>query len=309
MNQVFVMSLIFASVIGCKKDAPTPEPAADKPESPAVPSSDHGSETRLGEVTLAGFTLDVSALGTIAPGKDAAVAISAIASPSGKDWKTLNIYVWVEDAAGTKISAPEKGRIEAGRLHAHASVAAGTPAKLVLRLRSGSIDERASLALSGSVGTGKGAKHAHEKTPHDGIRVSMSAAGSEAPTGWLELKLHDDKGDLELWLTSDKAGAKPFDLPFDAMITVSFIDLDNRKVSLKPRNRVGNEDEDGKPNVRGTKTQYFIFPGETGSDAKWLLGKTFQSLVVVNIRSADVALQSEEFVLKPHTHAPGTAPH
>ena len=88
-------------------------------------------------------------------------------------------------------------------------------------------------------------------------------------------------------------------------MSVSFIDLENRQVQLAPRNRKLNEDEDGTPNVRDGKTHYFIFPGESGADASWLLGKKFQSLVVVALESEGVKLRSEEFVLKPHTHQPG----
>jgi hypothetical protein len=57
--------------------------------------------------------------------------------------------------------------------------------------------------------------------------------------------------------------------------------------------------------MREGKTGYFIFPEATGADAKWLMGKTFQSVVVVTVEAGDQKLRSEEFVLKPHTHKPG----
>ena len=49
----------------------------------------------------------------------------------------------------------------------------------------------------------EGDDHAHEDThgPHDGVTTGFADG-----MGHLELKLHDDKGDLELWLYRDDAG-------------------------------------------------------------------------------------------------------
>ena len=63
-----------------------------------------------------------------------------------------------------------------------------------------------------------------------------------------------------------------------------------------------NEGEDGLPNVRDGKTNYFIFPGETGADASWLQGKDFKAKVKVSFEHAGRAISSEAFELIPHTH-------
>ena len=294
--------------VGCgKKDDPAPE-SKEQPAA-AAPASDHGGETALGKASLAGFDFEVAALGSVSAGNDAAIAVTVLKAPEGRDWRTINLYVWVEDAEGGKLSAAEKGRVEDERLHAHASVPAsakGVPAKVILRLRDGDVDERTSVSVGVSDKAGgktDGPKHTHEKTPHDGILMPVRTAEGGPEVGWLELKLHDDKGDLELWLTQDKAGTKPMDIATNAAISVTFVDHAKRQVSLAPRNTEKNEDEDGNPNMRDGKTSYFIFPGKTGADAAWLMGKDFQSVVVVTVEVDGRKLRSDELVLKPHTHA------
>ena len=124
--------------------------------------------------------------------------------------------------------------------------------------------------------------------------------------GHLELKLHDDKGDLELWIAKDAKISQPFDLPLDAIVRVTFIDVKGKVVELRVRNADKNEDEDGTANVRAGATNYFIFPGVTGQDAAWLQGAGFQSLVTVAFTAGGKAYVSEEFPLVPHTHADGS---
>jgi len=321
MIRPFIVIIGLSLAAGCSKDAPTEAPAAEpakekaqaapvKEKTEAQPGSDHGDETALGTVSVAGFDFEVAALGALEAGSDAAVAAKVVKTPDGRDWKTANVYMWVEDANGKKLSAPEKGKEENGRLHAHASIPASTteaPAKVVVRVRDGDTDERGVIALEGAAGAKpadpKG--HTHAKTPHDGVVSKLRAVEGGADAGWLELKLHDDEGDLELWLTTDEAGKAPFDIAPGSAISVTFVDHGNRKVSLAPRNTEKNEDEDGQPNMRDGKTAYFIFPGETGADASWLKGKAFQSVVFVDVDADGRKLRSEEFVLKPHTHHDG----
>lgn len=142
--------------------------------------------------------------------------------------------------------------------------------------------------------------HDHPHTPHHGIQAPFMMGDKK--TGVAELKLHDDKGDLELWLTQTKVGKHPFDLPADAKITVTFPQLEGKTVTLQVRNTDKNEDEDGNANLRDGKTNYFIFPGDTGADATWLLGKEFASEAVISFMADGVEHATEAFLLKPHTH-------
>lgn len=142
--------------------------------------------------------------------------------------------------------------------------------------------------------------HEHSHTPHMGIVIPFQSGQGRA--GFAELKLHDDKGDLELWLTEDRAGIHPFDLPLNSVITVAFPKLDNKVVELRIRNMEKNEDEDGGSNIRRNATNYFIFPGDTGADASFLVGKQFASDAVISFSTANAKYVTERFELKPHTH-------
>lgn len=142
--------------------------------------------------------------------------------------------------------------------------------------------------------------HAHEETPHHGVMEIIWSG--QKKIGYAELKLHDDKGDLELWLSSDKEGTTPLDLPLNSEITITFSELEDKKVTLRVRNSDKNEDEDGKANIREGKTNYFIFPGDTGADATFLMGKEFVSKVVIFYKNGEVRNVTDEFELRPHTH-------
>ena len=137
--------------------------------------------------------------------------------------------------------------------------------------------------------------------PHEGILAVFQNADGK-PAGHLELKLHDDKGDLELWLAEDAAITKPFDLPADAKITVSFQGARMDSATLAVRNADKNEDEDGNPNMRNGKTNYFIFPGDSGADSAWLTGSDFKARVIVSFESPAGEFKTGQFLLVPHTH-------
>ncbi|MEZ6184573.1 MAG: hypothetical protein R3F62_06120 [Planctomycetota bacterium] len=149
--------------------------------------------------------------------------------------------------------------------------------------------------------------HAHDAGEGDDGVVARIAEVGSGPVGYLRLKLHDDKGDLEAWLVRDADFTQPLDLPLDATLTVTFTDKENRAVTLRVRNREQNEDEDGQPTVREGKTNYFIFPGDTGEDATWLKGADFLSTVKVSYSADGKDYQSPQFVLRPHTHGDGPA--
>merc|ERR1712032_49195 len=135
---------------------------------------------------------------------------------------------------------------------------------------------------------------------NDGISAVLEADGKHV--GFIELKLHDDAGDLELWLCADGAMSQPLDFPIDTVITATFPTYDNRSVQLRVRNNDQNEDEDGKPNMRGGKTNYFIFPGESGQDPSFLIGESFRSTTTVEFTSAGKKYIAPPFILVPHSH-------
>ncbi|MEM0967997.1 MAG: hypothetical protein AAGJ31_01485 [Verrucomicrobiota bacterium] len=137
--------------------------------------------------------------------------------------------------------------------------------------------------------------------PHEGMLAAI-LDGSGKPSGHLELKLHDDKGDLELWLARDGAIATPFDLPAASKITVSFDGAKEESVTLAVRNTDQNEDEDGHATMRDGKTNYFIFPGSSGADASWLVEADFKATVTITFTAPSGSYHTEPFLLIPHGH-------
>jgi hypothetical protein len=143
-----------------------------------------------------------------------------------------------------------------------------------------------------------GMPHVHaNEGPHGGYyHPVFSEDGKQAAT--LEIKLHDDAGDLEVWLQKGGRDGGPLGLDLDDVLSLEFPEL-NKTVELKVRDRETNAGEDGDSNIHQGKTHYFIFPGETGADAQWLMGEAFAAKARL---SAPGGLSTEVFVLKPHVH-------
>ena len=138
--------------------------------------------------------------------------------------------------------------------------------------------------------------HANEG-PHGGFfHPVFGSDGKQAAT--LEIKLHDDAGDLEVWLVKGGRDGPALDLPLDSVLKLDFPDL-KRQIELRVRDREKNAGEDGVSNLRNGQTNYFIFPAETGADAKWLMGVDFAAKARLTVPGG---LSSEVFVLKPHVH-------
>ena len=113
----------------------------------------------------------------------------------------------------------------------------------------------------------------------------------------VEIKLHDDAGDLEVWLKKGGYDGEPLLLPTTTILTLDFPALD-RNVTLAVRDHERNEDESGNSTVVEAKTNYFVFPGETGDDASWLMGAEFAAKVELSFTSA----KTGSFILRPHIH-------
>lgn len=135
---------------------------------------------------------------------------------------------------------------------------------------------------------------------HDGISTPIYKTDGTV-AGFLEIKLHDDAGDLEIWTSLDGAMTKPMDIPADTVLKASFLACDGKSVELKVRNTDQNEDEDGTANMRDGKTNYFIFPGETGADASWLEGEKFRSMVKVTFTADGQSYETIPFTIVGHS--------
>ena len=136
--------------------------------------------------------------------------------------------------------------------------------------------------------------------PSRGGILSPVVSGGGDHKGFLELKLHDDEGDLELWLRDSKGA--PLFVPKSAFVAVKVASL-GRAVKLGLRNAEANEDEDGVPHVSedGAATDYFIFPSQ-GEDAAWLKGAQWRAPVEVRVSLGEGAsLEAKPFILVPHS--------
>jgi len=142
----------------------------------------------------------------------------------------------------------------------------------------------------------------YEEGPHHGWMIKLYSSDG-IHTAWAEVKLHDDKGDLEVWYTQVREGRGPLSLELDTPSVVTFPLLD-LKTDLFVRNLKQNEDEDGKPTTRNGKTNYFIFPTLEDQDPKPFLGESFASPAILTVGdSINPHLQSTSFLLVPHVHS------
>ncbi len=145
-----------------------------------------------------------------------------------------------------------------------------------------------------------GMPHVHaNEGPNDGfLHPVFDTEGKQVGTA--EIKLHDDAGDLEVWLTRGGHGGEPWRLPLDTTLELDFPGL-GQKVTLAVRDRERNEDESGASTIHEGATAYFVFPGETGADASWLKGEDFAAKAELGFAAATTG----SFVLRPHAHEDG----
>lgn len=138
-------------------------PAYERP-SAAAAASEHGEEREIGLLTIAGNEYRVVLFGQLKPGEMGAFDVH-VADVTLEDPVDLETFLWVESDDGTQLSAPSEGSIglaeeEAGTaatsaesavrtMHFHVTPKKGDKiaSRVVLRVRSGDSDERASLPL------------------------------------------------------------------------------------------------------------------------------------------------------------------
>jgi hypothetical protein len=84
------------------------------------------------------------------------------------------------------------------------------------------------------------------------------------------------------------------------VLSITFPDAGSRRVELRVRDADRNEDEQGDSTLRDGRTNYFIFPGETGADASWLCGEDFRARVEVTFDAGGRSYAAGPFELVPH---------
>ena len=250
----------------------------------------------LGAVTVGGATFTIDREGQVEAGRTTEFGVEHIGGTPGVKPSSA----WLENPDGTMPADPVKS--EPHDSHWHFNVEPLDPVKkckFVLQVG----DEKAYVDFA------RGAQPSQ-----DGILSVFKSPSDPDWRGFLELKLHGDAGDLELflyatageqaWGRSSTGTTTPFDIPKETVVKLSFPSHGGKTIELRVRNDDKNEDEDGNPNMReGGVTNYFIFPGESGQDPAWLIGETVTSwrgLVSVAFEVAGKPFLADPFVLVPH---------
>lgn len=250
----------------------------------------------LGTVTLGGATFMIDRDGQVDAGVETEFGVEIVGDSTGV--AAVPSAAWFANPDGEKLCDPASG--EGHDKHWHFKVTPLMPVKrssFVLRVG----EEEAAINFA------RGAAPCKE-----GILTVLKAAHAPEWRGYLELKLHGDAGDLELWLYGGFAlsnsvtalyGGKPlpFDVPKETVIRLTFPSHPGKTVEMRVRNADKNEDEQGNPNMRGgTHTNYFIFPGESGADQEWLIGEKSRYVAAVAFEADGKAYACDPFVLVPH---------
>ena len=257
------------------------------------PGEEHAKIVGLGTVTVGGATFTIDRDGQVEAGKTTEFGVELV---SGKGVPSA---AWLANPDGEKVCEPVTA--EAHDSHWHFNVEPLDPvkkAKFILQVGG----EEAAVDFA------RGAAPVN-----DGILSVLKAPATPEWRGFLELKLHGDAGDLELFLYEGFAVSnwkvqgkpKPLDVPASTVLKLTFPDGPHagKQIDLAVRNNEQNEDEDGTPNMRATGTNYFIFPGESGQDPAFLVGETVTSwrgLVSVAFEVNGKAYAADPFVLVPH---------
>jgi hypothetical protein len=147
---LFVASALLA-LTGCSKDAPDagagghghehgPEGGhGGGREEPAAESA-HGGRKELGQLTVGGHAFKLVLLGEVKGGAESGLE-AHLADEQKAEFSNLNVYAWVEDAAGKQLSPPDKAKVEGGALHFHLNPRSGAePQRVVLRVRTEGVD-------------------------------------------------------------------------------------------------------------------------------------------------------------------------
>lgn len=242
-------------------------------------------------MTLGGATFMIDRDGQIEAGKTTEFGIGHVGKSA-----VVPTAAWLANPDGSKLCEPVKG--EGHDDHWHFNVCSMYPVKRSQFVLQVGEEEAVVDFFRGAAPT------------NDGILSVFKVADAPEWRGFLELKQHGDAGDLELWLytsagnhtawQSHTGKAVPFDVPKETVLLLTFPSHEGRTIKLSVRNGDKNEDEDGKPNMRDTGTNYFIFPGESGQDSKWLKGEEWRGIVTVAFEVGSKSFSCDPFVLVPH---------
>jgi len=247
----------------------------------------------LGCLTVGGATFTIDREGQVAAGAETEFGVECIVGSA----KAVPSAAWLANPDGTKVADPVTS--EDHDAHWHFTVAPLDPvkkSKFVLKVG----DEEATLDFCNFA-----------QPCNDGILAVLKDKSTGEKCGYAELKLHGDAGDLELFLYSSSTNSsewarkkpKPLDIAKETVVGIAFPTHPGKTVELNVRDMEKNEDEGGAPHMHGDATDYFIFPGETEQDPKWLIGETTTSWrghAVITFTAGGKEVYTDPFVMVPH---------
>jgi hypothetical protein len=247
----------------------------------------HGSDivgdgiVGLGNLTLASEKFMVDREGQVYKGFETTFGFERVGAGKATGFKA-----WLQNGQGKPLCDPVEG--DSHDDHCHFTMIPKASDAETLAVSCG--DQVSQISL-----------HPGAAPANDGIMSVLEDEDGKC-VGYIELKLHDDAGDLELWLCKDGAMEEPLDFLADTTVTATFATHGDRSVTLSVRDNDKNEDEDGKPNMRDGMTNYFIFPGESEQDPEFLIGEKFRSTTTLTFTSGGKSYTAPPFILVPHQH-------
>ena len=248
---------------------------------------EHAAEVvALGLLVVGDATFVVDRDGAIVPGKPTTFQVELLGNACATPHEA-----WLEGADGQRVCEPAWGAGSGPRAVSHMDhwqfTLTPTRAASKFVLRAGEGTDSVDLATGGS-------------PRHGGLVAVLRARGEPGWRGWLELKLHDDDGELELWLhgAAQQDGATPpppMDVPSSTVVSVAFPSHPGKAALLRARNSEG---------AAGGRTNHFVFPaggsGADEEDASWLRGAAWRGVATVSFEADGKAHGCEPFVLVPH---------
>jgi len=237
----------------------------------------------LGTVTVGGTTFAIDREGQVEAGLETTFGVEIVGGGTA-----VPTSAWIANPDGEKLCDPVSG--DGHDNHWHFTVCPLVPVKKsVFVLKVGNeevVVDWARLAAPCK----------------DGILSVLKAADAPEWRGFLEVKLHGDAGDMEMWLHARNEGSRPtpLDVPKETVLRLTSSSHAGKTVELRVRNMDKNEDEAGAANMRNDRTNYFIFPGESGQDPEWLKGEKWRGMVTVAFEAEGKSYGCEPFILVPH---------
>ena len=215
----------------------------------------------------------------VVAGERCVFGVELVSHSHGDGFAEAPTLAWLEDESGKRLAEAAPVTVGEDRWTLELCPTGGTPHAFVVE--AGGAKGRVPL-------------YAGAAPRHGGVLTAVVVA--DAPCGFLEACLDGATGALEMYLTDlDHAPLRVAQNAFFAVKVPKF----GRAVKLGLREPTENRDGSGTVTMVDGRTNYFVFPGTTGSDASWLTGLDWRASVEVRARADGRVIEAKPFVLVP----------